>query len=146
MARFVTREEAQSVLPILQAHAAYQLDQMRSKPAGTIAEGLRAGTCGGNEIERLEQNIEYGLPESLDNFWRVLMTFEQLALGGEIEGPGRIAIIRGTVPQPYPWMLRAAGQAMRDQGSHSRGRLGDLAEEYCATRSPSRRDAHAIHA
>jgi hypothetical protein len=137
----VTSDMAKLVLPILAAHAASLLEKA---PGGDqrradLAHDLRAAKAGGNAIEGLAQNTDdeghETFPEELDTFWRVLVTFEENALGGSILRGGTIDPPRNGIEQPAPWMLNAAANvielaaAMGDQAALD---LADLASDFHA--------------
>ena len=115
----VTSDIAKLVLPILAAHAANLLE---NAPGGDqrradLAVDLRAAKAGANAVEGLNQNTDdkghETFPDELDTFWRILVAFEENALGGSILRGGTIEPPRNGVELPATWMLHAAGMTTR---------------------------------
>ena len=127
----VSKTMALAILPILQNHAADMLARNMDPRAVELAQLLRHQKAGGNAIEGLNQNIDDDKrsqwDETLDTFWRVLVSFEENALGGHIIRGGAVRpfpIGGRETEQPYPWMLHAAAQAIQ-----ARAAGGDLAAQ-----------------
>jgi len=150
----VTSDMAKLVLPILAAHAAGLLenapddDQRRTD----LARDLRATKAGANAVEGLNQNTDdkghETFPDELDTFWRILVAFEENALGGAILRGGTIKPPRNGVEQPAAWMLHAAANAIElaaATGDQAALDLANIARDFhSATLSPYEQIHHAI--
>ena len=141
----VTVNLAAAILPILQRHAATKLEQAGRWDARrlALADELRNGLAGGDAVEGLNQNTDDAqrdsFPDELDSFWRVLVAFEKVALGGHLLRGGKVSPARGATEQPYPWMLHAAAGAIQDAaraGDDAAQQMGDVVTDFLCTRNP----------
>ena len=120
----ITQDVAAQVLGVLQRKAALLLEQSsKSDPRrAELATLIRRSEAGGNAVEGLNQNSDdtqhETLPPWLDSGWRVLCSFEQIALGGDIVKGVGIQPSRHGVEAAKSWVLHDAAQAIDEAAAH----------------------------
>lgn len=107
----VTTEIALEVLPILREFAARQLTACdETKRAGLpLALQLKTGRAGGLDLESFGEYFPGDMPPALNDFWKTMMAFEDMGLGGFMSGGVMVRPSTSLVELDSSMLSQAAG-------------------------------------